>query len=214
MAADHYVRPTLPPGVAVHSFVPEHGATEELTPEKYVFVLNRGVDPVRDKFDGTDYVIPPGVNEMPYGAAMHFRGRAVVPGSRNTETGKQESFLAILGIDKPEKCTPFSPEQCEAFGLRIEAIAREELMDPAARDARPVSRGDIERTVLSGQGRGVTMPPQAVMEPRVGGDTGASALLGQPDYTAAQEDTAAFRADGGTVESEEPTGAPRLPRRR
>jgi hypothetical protein len=192
-----------------------------LTPEKYVFVLNRGVDPVRDKFDGTDYVIPSGVNEMPYGAATHFRGRAVVPGSRNTETGKQESFLAILGVDRPEKCVPFSTEQCQAFGLRIEAIAREELMDPQAREARPVSRADVERTVLSGQGRGVTMPPQAVMEPRVAGDTGASALLEQPDHTAAQEDTAAFRAEGGTVEPEAgaaegttPVATGRFPRRR
>jgi hypothetical protein len=51
-----------------------------------------------DTFDSRHYIIGPGYFEVELAAAVHFKDRAVVPGSRNPETNFQASFIAIIGV--------------------------------------------------------------------------------------------------------------------
>jgi hypothetical protein len=117
--------------------------------------------------------------------------------------------LAILGIDKPEKCEPFTRDQCRAFGLRVEALAREEMIDPDARMAQPVATSDVQRRLLAGEGRKPMLPPMADMQARGAGAKQTADMLQQPESTAADEEAAEAAAEGGT--DAPPTA--RVPRR-
>jgi hypothetical protein len=78
------------------------------------------------------YTIQPGFFTTDYGAALHFKARAVVPGSRNPETNFQASFIAIIGVaaptkdglkvlkpvDDPLQWEPFTDEECRNTGTR------------------------------------------------------------------------------------------------
>lgn len=106
-----------------------------LGPDTEVTVLFRGGPPIIDMWDSLDWVIPPrpeGVElledyrghwcepeyfTMPYAVAQHLQQRAVVPGTRNpTDPQQIASQLAILNIDPPARCQPFTREQLERFG--------------------------------------------------------------------------------------------------
>ncbi len=103
-----------------------------------------------DQFDGRHYIIPPGYFTIEFGAAAHFKARAVVPGSRNTETGFQASFIAILGaavttpeglridperqVDDVAEWDPFTDEERREYGMAVEAIDRASLVDPIESD--------------------------------------------------------------------------------
>lgn len=129
-----YERPSLGPNIVVRNLSPQHQRGIKLEPETIVTVIHRGDTPIEDKYDAVDYVIEPGYVDMPYGAALHFQARAVVPGSRIVAaTGrspdgivkpKQASFLGILNVDPPEKCRPFTEAECAAFDLNPEAVYR------------------------------------------------------------------------------------------
>ena len=109
---------------------------QELTATTPVVIINRGFDTLVRKYDGFDWPLRPhteGLIRVPYGAAVHFQKHGTVPGSRDPVTGTEASFIGIIrnattgaAIDPAEFCEPFTPEQCAAFGLHIEAIAREE----------------------------------------------------------------------------------------
>lgn len=99
----------------------------DLTPETIVTVINRGHATLVRMFDARNYAIRPhtvGLHTMPYGAALHFQKHCVVQGTREFETGAQESYLGIIGVDQPAACEPFTVEECEQFGQRIEALSR------------------------------------------------------------------------------------------
>lgn len=123
-----YERPDLPEGVKPVSLVPA-GAKPQLEPKTRVLIVNRGDKPYRDMFDGRKYIVPPGVAEVEYEVADHFRSRSVVPGSRDAVTGKQDHYIAILGIDKPERCEPLSKPEND------KAAASPEALDPETIDA-------------------------------------------------------------------------------
>jgi hypothetical protein len=86
----------------------------------------------------------PGYFSAPYGAALHFKQRAVVPGSRNPETNSEASFLTILGVAEPttgglrivrrvddlEDWEPFSDDECREYGMSVEALDRRHMIDP------------------------------------------------------------------------------------
>jgi hypothetical protein len=63
-----------------------------------VLCVHRGDEPYEDMFDGRPYKIQPGFFMTQYGAALHFKARAVVPGTRNPETRYEASFIAIVGV--------------------------------------------------------------------------------------------------------------------
>lgn len=151
MARQSYRTPQLPDGHQVVDLVPEDAKANELTPDTIVVVLNRGRKPVSDMFDGRTYHVPVGYSRMPYGAAVHFQKRAVVPGTKNLEIGGWLSWLVMPGIDAPELCTPFSDEDLTKYGEAVEAIDRSAFSDPADRDVTLLRTG-AARAAMPGQG--------------------------------------------------------------
>lgn len=141
---------SLPAGHAVQQLVPNTGTRDvKITPEREVLCIHRGEEPYEDMFDSVPYVIHPGYFMTSYGAALHFRARAVVPGSRNPETKRQTSFLAIIGIvelhgdgsftvlkavDKPEEWARFTPEEQLEYQDAPEALDRGGMINPIDRE--------------------------------------------------------------------------------
>jgi hypothetical protein len=119
----------------VFDLSPASQGVETLKPETLVDVINRGFETLVRKFDGRDYPLRPhtdGLMRIPYAAAVHFQKHSTVPGTRDAGSGAEQSFIGIVRvsgtnqpIDPPEFCEPFNADQCEAFGQRIEAIARD-----------------------------------------------------------------------------------------
>lgn len=102
------------------------------------------VGDVVDMFDSKHFFIKPGYFSVEYGAALHFKARAVVPGSRNPETSYQASFIAIIGavvpdpvhgfrvtvaVDDPDQWDPFTDEECREYGMAVEALDRGGMLD-------------------------------------------------------------------------------------
>src|SRR5689334_7264451 len=117
-----YQRPPVPDGVEVRSLVSKHGGGEPLTAETIVRAINRGDEPIVDKYDGEDKIVPVGWFEGPYGMVKHFQNRAVVPGTRNPDTKHQKSFIGIFNIAPPERCVPFTAAEMRHFRGLPEAI--------------------------------------------------------------------------------------------
>jgi hypothetical protein len=173
-----YNRPDLPEGVKPVNLVPL-GATQELEPKTRVLIVNRGDAPYRDKFDGRDYIVPGAtVAEVEYEVANHFRERSVVAGSRDPVTGKQDRRIAILGIDKPERCELLTPVENEKAAKAVEAIDREALGDdkavvvPTARvRARTIGLGKRGKQQLTAETNdGQELDVNDVLAPVEGGD--------------------------------------------
>jgi hypothetical protein len=196
MADQYYNKPALPADAAVRSLVPMHEHGLKLTPETVVLCVHRGVEPLVDKYDGRDYEILPGFFEVAYGAALHFKARAVVPGSRNPETGKQESFIGIVGIDRPERCVPFTLEECERFNLIPEAIDRQSLSSRAAREAH---LENVSAVLSRMPGAGITghMRPQIDMSQQAtpAAEAAAEQALTPPAHNEAQAEIANAEAE-------------------
>lgn len=144
---------------------------QELVATTPVVVINRGVDTLVRKYDGYDWPLRPhteGLIRIPYGAALHFQKHATVPGTRDPITGSEVSYIGIVQnattgvrIDPPDLCDPFTREQCQAFGLAVEAIAREEgevntvpVAPMTAAGRVPVGRQSITRRKLVRDGHG------------------------------------------------------------
>lgn len=103
----------------------------------------------KDTYDGLHYIIAPGYFMAPYGAALHFQRRAVVPGSRNPDTGFQTSFISIIGVvegnpgggfkvlkavDDQADWPPFTDEECGQYEVAFEAIDRDAMAAPIERE--------------------------------------------------------------------------------
>lgn len=167
--------PTLPATAAVQQLVPESSGAIQIKPETRVLCIHRGrrltehgqpipinprLDPndpktacvgdYTDTFDSKHYVIRPGFFEVEYAAAVHFRNRAVVPGSRNPETAFQASFIAIIGlvqqtatgmkvlkaVDDPPQWEPFTDEECAQYEVAFEALDRGSMVNPIEPDVQ------------------------------------------------------------------------------
>lgn len=110
-----------------------------------------------DTYDSRHYIIAPGYFEVELGAAVHFKERAVVPGSRNPETNFQASFIAIIGvvsptgsgykvvkaIDPKEDWDPFSDEDCATYEIAFEALDRAGMDHPIDRDVVLASASSV-----------------------------------------------------------------------
>lgn len=213
-----YVTPQLD-GHQVVDLVPEDAKANQLTDETIVTCLNRGRKPVTDMYDGRNYVVPAGFVRMPYGAAKHFQRRAIVPGTKNLEIGGFQSWIAIVNVDAPEMCEPFTDEQLTAFGEAVEAIDRSAMSDPADRDVTTV-RTSTARASMPGQGLvgGATMgggPRRPVL------DAGAQAsdaakdaaehVMDAPETNAAAEDTRAALREGWAPPADDGQSASQAP---
>jgi hypothetical protein len=117
----------------------------------------------KDTYDGFHYIIAPGYFSAPYGAALHFQRRAVVPGSRNPETGFQASFIAIIGVvelvpgggfrvlkpvDDQVDWTPFTDEECAQYEVAFEALDRAAMVAPIEKE---VVLRNVSETVAGGK---------------------------------------------------------------
>lgn len=134
----------------VQTLKPESSGAVQLSAETIVLCVHRGREPIVDMFDSRVYTIAPGYFTAPYGAALHFKHRAVVPGSRNPETGFQASFIAVIGVahnkpdgleivlqvDDPVQWDPFSDAECREYGHAIEALDRAAMVDPIERSVQ------------------------------------------------------------------------------
>lgn len=147
-----YKKPELPQGAKVSSVVPTELNAQELTPKTRVTCVNRGSEPYVDKCDGRDYIVPPGLFEVEYEVAEHFRLRSVVPGSRDPLSGAQENFIAILGIDPPEKCVPFSEMEQARADQAVEALDRGAIEDDQGGARAVVVQTSRARARTAGQG--------------------------------------------------------------
>ena len=188
--ADDYTDPTSNPrGGTIRDLVPlHHRGARTLTPETEVALLHRGWTPIDDKFDGVDYELLPGRQMIAYGAAMHFRARAVVPGTRNPEIKKQESFLVIMdeaGPDRREHWRMFTDEERARIEGKVEAIARDELSMASDRDVKLVSTGRIAATMPGAGAGGGRMRPDLQGDPRPG-MPGLNEVLSPPEHNEAQ----------------------------
>lgn len=181
MAGQTYRMPAL--GDDVQVLKRENDDGQALTPDTQVLCIHRGRHIIRDKFDGVDYEIAPGKFIAPYGAVQLFRDHAVIPGTRNPELGYQQSYIGIIGIDDPRDCEPLTDEEVKKFGAKVEAIDRDALVDPDAREVR------IETTKGGGQARraisGNRRPQLEVSDP---------SAMDKPESTIAQEEAAEARS--------------------
>ena len=194
-----YTSPTLPDGHQVVDLVPEDAKANELTPDTIVTCLNRGRKPLTDMFDGRNYVVPAGFVRMPYGAAKHFQRRAIVPGTKNLEIGGWLSWLAIMNIDAPELCVPFTDAELAKFGEAVEAIDRSAMSDPADRDVTLMQTSQA-RSAMPGQGLvgGGPRRPQLDASQQATPEASAAAahIMDAPETSAAAADTRAALRDG------------------
>lgn len=158
MASQQYQRPIVPEGIEIKNLAPKHGGGEPLNAETVVRAINRGDTPIVDKYDGINYVVPPGWFEGAYGMVRHFQNRAVVPGTRNPETRHQRSFIGIPNIDPPERCVPFTEAEMRKFRGMPEAIDRTNRSSEADRDHTIVPLGDVMPGMM-GAGGPASMRP-------------------------------------------------------
>lgn len=183
-----YERPDLPAGATIAKLVSSDLKAQELTPKTRVIIINRGREPYCDKYDGHDYVVPPGLGEVEYEVANHFRERSVVPGSRDPQGRGQDVFIAVLGQDPPEKCVPFSDEECARYGVAVEALDRSNMESEADRSVVTIKTsaarartagGSRRRPDISTQQNDSQSPAPDALTPPVGGDA-ALAGHGEP----------------------------------
>lgn len=202
MAKQRYVRPDLPAGVKVADLVPADSNAAELTPDTSVLCLNRGVNAIVDKYDGRDYVIPAGYVQMPYGAAVHFQKRQVVPGTKDPARGwGHKSWIHICGIDKADQNRPFTIDELRAFGESVEAIVRERGEVSYQTTAATRAAMDGEGLVGGLSSFGGTQSPRPQIEVAAdtpAGEARAAHVMERPGTTDADADLAAARADGWT----------------
>lgn len=169
--AQIYEKPVLPAGSKVNNLVSADLKAQELTPKTRVVLLNRGRLPYVDKYDGRDYTVPPGYGEVEYEVANHFRERSVVPGSRDPVNGYQDVFIVIPGQDAPEKCVPFTDEECERYGHAVEALDRSNMESAADRDVTTIKTSASRARTVGGRRRTeIQVTDESVLQPPVDGD--------------------------------------------
>lgn len=186
------------PSGPVADLVPESADGARLTPDTAVLVVNRGRAPLRAKFDGRDYVIPPGEVIMPYGAARHFQQRLIIPGTRNPETGAVQSYLGIRGLDDDWMCLPLTDDECDRYGEAKEAIDRAALTNPVDREVQYVSTGAGRPMPRQGLRPQIDTSVQATPEAHAA----AAHIWDRPTESATAADAAEARAFGHVIEAD------------
>lgn len=150
-----YITPQLDPTDLPIDLLPEaKQSLAALTPETKVVCMNRGRHELRDTFDGEHYVIPPGPQKfwLSYGAALHFKSRLIMNGTRTLDGNGNQPWLCILGIDPPDQCHMLDSQDETAVRQRVEGLDRSQL-DPGRQDVKVVETSAARAGVL-GQAAG------------------------------------------------------------
>lgn len=196
----------------IRNLQPESSGEVQLKPDTKVLVVNRGRETLFDTYDSKHYTIPPGFFEIEYGAAVHFKNRGVVPGSRNPETNFQASFFAIVGVyvpkvdggflvirpvDHPHEWDPFTDAECQQYEHALETIDRGAMVDPIE------SVDEVQVKAIRGAGNAGVIPASRVKggggpsrsrkQTQISGD--ATGLLARKNAPGTNEAIRDIRAD-------------------
>lgn len=140
-----YEAPSLPSAADVVDLVPHDRAKNALLPDSIVVCINRGTEVLHGQHNGIIYEIPAGYFRCKYATAKHFKGRFIVPGTRHPENyDRAQSFIAICGLDPDAACVPFTRDELEAMGERVEGLDREQMVEPSRRRTKAVSMKSAE----------------------------------------------------------------------
>lgn len=165
-----------------------------LKPDTPVLCINRGNKVLTDKFDGVPLEeIPPGFFIIEYGPALHIQRRLIVPGTRTLDANGYVSYIGIVGtpdqrvkVDSEEMCQPFTTEELQAFGEKIEGLDRTAL-DGADRQVQAI-RTNVARASSRSHG---PMRPSLKVE---GAD--AAEVFSKPEESATREAENEAAAEG------------------
>jgi hypothetical protein len=148
MRANAFEMPDL---TQVENIMVERLNETTLKPDSPVICVNRGRQPLQVTFNAEHLTVPVGHFRTEYAAAMHMQRHLIVPGTRNLEVGAFVSWVAILGsddgrvaVDPPDQCVPFTDEELQQFGEKIEGLAsdgRDPLVPLRTSAGRAMSRG-------------------------------------------------------------------------
>lgn len=155
-------------GADVQQLVPQRGSVDvRLSPESEVLCIHRGTEPIEDMHDSQPFRIMPGYFKTQYAAAVHFKARSIVPGSRNPETSRQASFIAIIGtvdfradgsfsvtrqVDHPDEWAPFSEDERAEYEGHAEALDRDGMVNAIDPSVEIVSTSSVQSGKLPGKG--------------------------------------------------------------
>lgn len=185
--------------VVVANLIAEGANAIVLTPTSRVICINRGRKPLFEMFDARPCEIPPGYFKVEYGAAKHFQTRLIVPGTRNIEVGGYVSYIGILGsedgqikVDDASLCQPFTDEELQTFGVKVEGLDRTAL-EGVARDVTVIKTATA-RAFSRTQGAGLKPQINANEQASPGATEAAETVFDRPeesDTRAAADDAAA-----------------------
>jgi len=155
-----YQLPDLPSGTPIQSLAPTDLPSDQLTPDRIVRCINRGRDVLEVQFDSRHFHIEPGYFECTYAQAQHFKSHLIVPGTRDRHAHERVvSWIGILGIDRPERCTPFTDEELAFYGQQVEGLDRG---TSDFEDEREVERVDLRGRASNTRHRPRTSPKGAL----------------------------------------------------
>lgn len=177
--------------------------SSQIQPTDRVFCINRGRKPLTDQFDGRHVVLPSGWFQIEFDAAQHFHRRLIVPGTRNLEVDGYQSWVGIRGtvdgriaFHTEEDCTPFTDEELEAFGEKVEAIDRSAMSNPADRDVTAIRTSRAVASTMRSTSRGGRTGIDVSAQANEDAAEAAEHVLDKPEESAtreAQQEAAAER---------------------
>lgn len=155
----------MPDQSSVENILVERQGETTLRHNSPVLCINRGRKPLQVTFDGNHLTVPVGHFRTEYAAAQHMQRHLIVPGTRNLEIGGHKSWVSILGsddgrvaVDNPEECQPFTDDELQQFGEKIEGLA------PDGRDPLVPLRTSVGRAMSRSQGEGGLRPSISARE--------------------------------------------------
>lgn len=169
-----------------------------IQPNERVLCINRGRQTLIDTFDGRHIPLPVGYFEIEFDAAQHFQRRLIVPGTRNLAENAFVSYIGILGTtdgrirrDTDEYCTPFTDEQLQTFGERVEGLDRSGLDEVTPQRVSAIIASTMRSTGPGGR-RGV----QVFAGESAEAQDAAAHVLDRPEESATREAEVEAAADG------------------
>jgi len=156
-----------------------------------VLCINRGRKPLLDTFDGRHVQMPAGHFTLEFDAASHFHRRLIVPGTRSLVSAESyTSFIGIYGtvdgrvkFHSEKDCEPFTDEQLERWGERLEGLDRSEMPNRADREVTAVATGAVAASMHRASRPGIDVSAQATAD----AEAAAAEVLAPPTESATRE---------------------------
>lgn len=201
MSAGRYLPPELPRDAVVARLQPTDVPAQALSLDTLVKFINRGHHTLDCQFDGQHYEIPPGWSEVRFAAALHFRDRLIVPGTRDANNVLAvQSWIAIPGegdprLDAPATGVMFTDAELLEFGERTEGLDRETVEDDD-RTVEAVSMRDRKGRRAPRPAKAPRVPEQFERQPTAGAKAKAAKAFSKPKISDAEREAAERMAAG------------------